>query len=58
MNTVDHEASFIVIAELQNLVISRYFSAAGLVLLLYDTVLTIEDEVSGPLTQLGSAYFL
>ena len=54
MNTVDHEDSFIVNAELQiirNLVISRYFSAAGLVLLLYDTVLTIEDEVSRSLTQ-------
>ena len=61
MNTVDHEVSFIVNAELQiirDLVISRYFSAAGLVLLLYDTVLTIEDEVSRSLTQQGSAYFL
>jgi len=26
--------------------ISRYFTAAGLVVVLYDTILTIEDEVS------------
>ena len=31
---------------IQNLVISRYFSAAGLTLLFYDTVLTMEAEVS------------
>jgi len=54
MNAVGDETSFIVNVEaqiIQNLVCSRYFTAAGLVLLLYDTVLTIEDEVSGFLTQ-------
>lgn len=35
----------------QNVVISRYFSVAGLVLLLYDIAITMEDEVSKCLTQ-------
>ena len=32
---------------IQNVVVSRYFTAAGLVIALYDSILTIEDEVSG-----------
>ena len=61
MNAVGDEISFLVNVEgqiIQNLVISRYFAAAGLVLLLYDTVLTIEDEVSGFLTQPRDAHLL
>jgi hypothetical protein len=30
----------------KNVMISRYFTAAGLFIILYDTVLTMEDEVS------------
>lgn len=50
MNAVDDADSVIANADiqvLQNVMISRYFSAAGAVVVLYDTILTIEDEVSG-----------
>ena len=53
MDAASDEKSFMVNVEIQiiqHMVISRYCAAAGLVLLLYDTVLTIEDEVSGFLT--------
>jgi hypothetical protein len=49
MSAADSEISFIANAEIQvmqSIGISRYFSGAGLVLLMYDTVLTMEDEVS------------
>ena len=36
----------ILIQIIRNVMISRYFTAAGLVVVLYDTVLTIEGEVS------------
>ena len=32
---------------IQRVMISRYFTAVGVVVVLYDTILTIEDEVSG-----------
>ena len=50
MNDVDNEGSFTANNEvlvIQNVMISRYFTAAGLIIVLYDTILTIEDEVSG-----------
>jgi len=31
---------------IRNVTISRYFTAAGLAIILYDTILTMEDEVS------------
>lgn len=58
---MDEETSFIVNAEMQiiqNLVTSRYFAAAALVLLLYDTVITMDDEVSGFLPQPHDAHSL
>lgn len=58
---MDEKTSFIVNAEIQiirNLVTSQYFAAAGLVLLLYDTALTMDDEVSGFSTQLLYAHSL
>jgi hypothetical protein len=61
MEAGENGTSFILNAEiqtLQNLLISRYFAAAGLVLLLYDTVLTMDDEVSKFLTQNSCAYSL
>jgi hypothetical protein len=61
MQAGDNEISFILNAEiqvLQNLVISRYFAVAGLVCLLYDTVLTMDDEVRKFLTQKTCAYSL
>ena len=36
---------------IQHAMISRYFAAAGLVIILYDTIITIEDEVSECLVQ-------
>ncbi len=54
MNIVDNEGSLtanIEIQVIQNVMVSRYFTAAGLVIALYDTILTIEDEVSGCHTQ-------
>jgi len=54
MNVVNNEGSItanIEIQVIQNVRISRYFTAAGLVIALYDTILTTEDEVSGILTQ-------
>jgi len=59
MNSAGDEISSVVNIEIQviqNLLISRYVAAAGLVLLLYDTVLTIEDEVSGFLTHPSRAH--
>ena len=50
MTTVDNGNSAIAntdIEVIQNVMISRYFTAAGLVVVMYDTILTIEDEVSG-----------
>lgn len=50
MNDADDEGSFMAnneILVIQNVMISRYFTAGGLVIVLYDTILTIEDEVSG-----------
>jgi hypothetical protein len=50
MSAVDDETSFRVNAEIhimRSVGISRYFVAAALVLLMYDTILTMEDEVSG-----------
>jgi hypothetical protein len=61
MGAGDNEISSISNAEiqlLQNLMISRYFAAAGLVLLLYDTALTMDDEVSKFPTQTSCAYSL
>jgi len=49
MSAVDDETSLMVNIEvqiIQNMGISRYFAAAGLVFLMYDTVLTIGEEVS------------
>ena len=40
------EAKFI-----HDVMISRYFAAAALVLVMYDATLTIDDEVSGSLAQ-------
>jgi hypothetical protein len=54
MEAGDKDISFIANVEIQilrNLMISRYFAAAGLVLLLYDAALTMDDEVSKFLTQ-------
>jgi len=54
MNVVNNEGSItanIEIQVIQNVRISRYFTAAGLVIALYDAILTTEDEVSGVLTQ-------
>ena len=50
MSVVDNESSLaanIEIHAIQNVMVSRYFTAAGLVIALYDSILTIEDEVSG-----------
>jgi hypothetical protein len=61
MEAGNKDISFILNAEiqiLQHLMISRYFAAGGLVLLLYDTVLTMDDEVSKFLTQKSCAYSL
>ena len=54
MNATDNESSIIANLEIQiiqNVTLSRYFAAAGLVLLLYDTILTTEEEVSKCLTR-------
>jgi hypothetical protein len=54
MNADDNEISVIANIEmqiLQGVMISRYFAAAGLVLVLYDAILTIDDEVSKYLAQ-------
>lgn len=54
MNTGGDEIAFLIHVEtqiLQNLTISRYFGAAGLALLFYDTMLTMEVEVSVYLAQ-------
>jgi len=59
MNGAGDEISSIVNIEIQviqNLTISRYLAVAGLVILLYDTVLTIEAEVSGFLTHPSCAH--
>ena len=58
---MDEETSFIVNAEvqiIQNMMTSRYFAAAALVLLLYDTIITMDDEVSGFLPQPHYAHSL
>ena len=50
MSTIDNEKSILAniqIQLIQNVMLSRYFTAAGVVVVLYDTILTIEDEVSG-----------
>lgn len=50
MNAVDDADSVVANVDLQviqNVMISRYFSAAGAVVVLYDAMLTMEDEVSG-----------
>ena len=50
MSTLDNENSILAniqIQLIQNVMLSRYFTAAGMVVVLYDTILTIEDEVSG-----------
>ena len=50
MNAVDDEDAVMANAEvqvIQHVMISRYFTAAGLVVVMYDTILSIEDEVSG-----------
>ena len=50
MNTTDNKISTLanmMIPLIQNVIISRYFTVAGVVIVLYDTILTIEDEVSG-----------
>ena len=50
MSTIgDHQKSITAdspIPVIQHVMISRYFMAAGVVIVLYDTILTIEDEVS------------
>ena len=49
MNTMDNGNSIsasIQIQLFQHEILSRYFTAAGVVIVLYDTMLTIEDEVS------------
>ena len=54
MSTHGDEIAFLVNVETQiirNLTISRYFGAAGLALLFYDTMITMEVEVSGYLAQ-------
>ena len=50
MSTTSNESSILAsiqIQLIQNVMLSRYFTAAGVVVVLYDTILTIEDEVSG-----------
>ena len=54
MNTIDNKISILAniqIELIQHVILSRYFTAAGVVIVLYDTILTIEDEVSGCRTQ-------
>ena len=54
MNATNNESSITIDLEIQlikNAMLSRYFAAAGLVLLSYDTILTTEEEVSKCLTQ-------
>ena len=54
MSAIDNETSILAniqIQLIQNVMLSRYFTAAGVVVVLYDTILTIEDEVSGIHTQ-------
>ena len=54
MSAIDNETSILAniqIQLIQNVMLSRYFTAAGVVVVLYDTILTIEDEVSGTHTQ-------
>ena len=54
MSTMDNEKSILAniqIQLIQNVMLSRYFTAAGVAVVLYDTFLTIEDEVSGIRTQ-------
>ena len=49
MNIVDNESSLAVNIEIQviqNVIVSHYFTAAGLAIALYDTILTMEDELS------------
>ena len=49
MNTTDNKVSTLAnmkIPLIQHVILSRYFTAAGAVIVLYDTMLTIEDEVS------------
>ena len=48
----------ILIEVTQRVMISRYFTATGVVIVLYDTILTIEDEVSGFSTQESKFYSL
>src|SRR5258708_9947484 len=50
MNAVNDQDSVMANAEVQvvqDVMISRYFTAAGSVVLMYDAILTMEDEVSG-----------
>jgi len=58
MSTIDSEksAANILIQIIRNVTISRYFTAAGLVVVLYDIILTIEDEVSRPRAQAHKLY--
>ena len=54
---MDNEKSILAniqIQLIQNVMLSRYFTAAGVAVVLYDTFLTIEDEVSGIRTQLST----
>jgi len=54
MNTIENGISIssnIQIELIHNVMLSRYFTAAGVVVVLYDAILTIEDEVSGFHTQ-------
>jgi hypothetical protein len=61
MNADDNGISVIANIEMQivqDVMISRYFTAAGLVLVLYDAILTIDDEVSKYLAQALELYSL
>ena len=54
MNTIDNQISISANSQIeliQHVMLSRYFTAAGVVIVLYDTILTIEDEVNGFRTQ-------
>jgi hypothetical protein len=57
MNATDNKSNGssitanLAIQVIQPAIISRYFAAAGLVIILYDTMITIEDEVSECLAQ-------
>ena len=61
MSTMVNEESILAnipIEVIQRVMISRYFTATGVVVVLYDTILTIEDEVSGFRTQAFNFYSL